>query len=84
MNPQVNQNYLREEETSEEGYIFKEDEEEVEIMRLDVIHVERQDICHGIVQKELQDRGMFIMHRLKMNREYMRIMLRFQRQDRPY
>ena len=84
MNPQVNQNNLREEETSEEGDIFKEAEEEVEIMRLDVIHVERQDICHGIVRKELKDKGMFILHKLRMTREFPMIMLNFLRREKPY
>ena len=49
------------------------------MMRLDVIPVERQDICLGIVQKGLQDREMFKLHKLKLNREYLRIMLRFQK-----
>ena len=83
MNPQVNQNNLREEETSGEEDIFKEVEEETGIMRLDVIPMERQDICLGIVQKGLQDRELFKLHKLKLNREHLRIMLRFQKQEKP-
>ena len=53
-------------------------------MRLDVTHVERHDICHGIVYRELQDREMFKLHKLRMNREYLMIMLKFQRYEKPY
>ena len=41
LNHHVSQNNLAEEETSEEEDLFEEVEEEAEIMRLDVIHVER-------------------------------------------
>ena len=52
-------------------------------MRLDVIPMERHDICLGIVHKGLQDREIFKLHKLKLKREYLRIMLRFQKQENP-
>ena len=83
MNHQDSHNNLREEETSGEEYLFKEAEEEAGIMRLDVIPMERHDICLGIVQKGLQDREIFKLDKLKLNKEYLRIMLIFQKQDKP-
>ncbi len=53
-------------------------------MRLDVIHVGIYDICHEIVQKEIQDREMLRLHKMKVNRKYPRIMLKTQRQEKPY
>jgi hypothetical protein len=53
-------------------------------MRSHVIHVVIHAICHGIVQRMLQDKEMSRFHKLKMNQEYWRIMLKFQRQEKPY
>ncbi len=52
LNHQVSQNNLGEEETSKEEDLFREAEEEAGIMRLDVIPMEIQDICLGIVEEE--------------------------------
>ena len=84
LNHQVSQNNLKEEETSEEEDLFKEAEGEAEIMRLDVTHVERQDICHGIVQREMQDKEMFRLQKLRMNKDCSMMMLKFHRQEKPY
>ena len=54
------------------------------MMRLGFTHVVRHVTCHEIVQRELQDKGMFRLHKLRMNRKYLMTMLKFQRKEKPY